>query len=196
MTTNSSGPLDRFVHGRAATLCAFAWGFAEATLFFFVPDVLLTLIACRSLRASLKATTAAILGALLGGIVMYGLASVSPETARSWLVHVPAIHPPLLQRVESQFAACGLEALVLGPTLGIPYKIYAVEWGARHGNFPMFVLLSVPARGIRFVLAALLASGLARLLAPWTRRRAQIEIALLALVWVGFYLFYFVRFGW
>ena len=62
MTTNSSGPLDRFVHGRAATLCAFAWGFAEATLFFFVPDVLLTLIACRSLRASLKATTASILG--------------------------------------------------------------------------------------------------------------------------------------
>jgi len=34
------------------------------------------------------------------------------------------------------------------------------------------------------------------LIAPWTHRRAQTEITILALFWIGFYAFYFVRFGW
>ena len=194
--TNNPQPLDRFAHSWAAQFAAFAWGLAEATLFFIVPDVLLTLIGCRSIRASLKASGFAILGALLGGIIMYGSASIAPYTTRSWLTQLPAIHPPLIERVESQLATHGLGAVLLGPTLGIPYKIYAAEWGARHGNQAMFLLISIPARGFRFVLGALVAGGMARLLAPWTQRRARIEVAIHALLWIGFYAFYFVRFGW
>jgi len=196
MTTSATNRIDRFIEGRGAAISALGWGLAEATLFFIVPDVIITLIACRSLGAGLKATTAALIGALLGGSLMYGLAIISPETWRSWLIHIPAIHPPLLHRVEAQFATHGPGALLLGPALGIPYKIYAVEWGARHGNFPVFLLLSIPARGIRFLLAAFLAGNLARMLAPWTRHRAQIEIALWSIYWIGFYLFYFLHFGW
>jgi membrane protein YqaA with SNARE-associated domain len=188
--------LDRFAHSRAAQWAAFAWGLAEATLFFIVPDVLLTAIACRSLRAGLKASCVAVAGALLGGILMYGAGHAAPQTARAWLVRLPAIHPPLIQHVQMQLASHGLGAVLLGPALGIPYKIYAVEWGVGHGNELMFLVVSIPARGVRFVLSAVVANGIARLIAPWTRRRAPIETTILALFWIGFYALYLAHFGW
>jgi membrane protein YqaA with SNARE-associated domain len=189
-------PLDRFVHGPAAQFAAFVWGLAEATLFFIVPDVLLTAIGCRSIRAGFKATGFAILGALLGGLIMYLFAGVSPETSQTMLTYVPAIHPRFVDDVRSQLLERGLIAVLFGPTEGVPYKIYAVEWGVRHGNLPLFLLISIPARGIRFLFSILLAGGISRMIAPWTKRRAQTEMTVLALFWVVFYAFYFTHFGW
>ncbi len=188
--------LDDFASGRAALILAFVWGIAEATFFFIVPDVLLTLIACRKLRPALNATIAALAGALAGGAVMYAFGMREPDTARAFLSHVPAITPALLTRVTGQISASGLLALLLGPIKGIPYKIYAVEWGARRASFIGFLVMSVPARYVRFFLAALAARGIARLIRPLTHHRAVIEVFILAVIWVTFYSFYFARFGW
>ena len=184
------------MRSRAAQLAAFLWGLAEATVFFIVPDVFLTLAGCRSLRASMKACGWALCGALLGGVIMYTAGRNDPENARDLLTRVPAIDAGLIQRVQIQESEHGLSAVLIGPTVGVPYKIYAVEWGARQGNLPAFLLISVPARGIRFLLTSLWAAGIARLLAPWTRRRPQVEMAILAVFWIGFYVFYFSHFGW
>jgi hypothetical protein len=97
--------------------------------------------------------------------------------------------------VDRQLEATGLLAVLLGPSKGIPYKIYAVEWGARTGDFLAFMLISIPARYIRFFLTALGANLIARVLAPWTGRRTIVEVPLYVFFWVAFYSFYFVRFG-
>src|SRR5262245_5195363 len=123
--------LDDFASSRAALVLAFAWGLAEATFFFIVPDVVLTLIACRALKAAVKATVAALAGALIGGALMYALGSSEPQFARAGLDRIPAISPELIARVGDQIDQSGLLAVMLGPIKGIPYKIYAVEWGAR-----------------------------------------------------------------
>ena len=106
------------------------------------------------------------------------------------------ITPGLLTRVTGQISERGLLALLLGPLKGIPYKIYAVEWGARRGTFIGFLLISVPARYVRFFLAALAARVIARLIQPLTHHHAVIEIPILAAIWITFYTFYFARFGW
>lgn len=188
--------LDDFVRSRAALVFVFAWGLAEATFFFIVPDVLLTLIACRGFRPALKASVAALIGALLGGAFMYAFGNRDPNFARIFLDHVPAIEPSLIRRVADQINESGLLAVMLGPLKGIPYKIYSVEWGARRGSFVAFVLISIPARYVRFFLAALVARLIARVIQPLTHRRAAIELAILVLVWIAFYSFYFTRFGW
>ena len=188
--------IDEFLSSRAALILAFVWGLAEATFFFIVPDVLLTLIACRKLRPALNATLAALAGALAGGAFMYALGTRQPDTARAVLNHVPAITPALLTRVSGQINEGGLFALLLGPLKGIPYKIYAVEWGARRGTFIGFLLISVPARYVRFFLAALAARVIARLIQPLTHHRAVIEFSILIAMWTAFYTFYFARFGW
>jgi membrane protein YqaA with SNARE-associated domain len=188
--------LDEFLSSRGALILAFVWGLAEATFFFIVPDVLLTLIASRKLRPALNATLAALGGALAGGVFMYAFGMRQPETAHAFLSHVPAITPAILTRVTAQISESGLFALLLGPLKGIPYKIYAVEWGVRGGSFFGFLLISLPARYIRFFLAALAARLIARLIQPLTRHRPMVEISILIAIWTAFYAFYFARFGW
>lgn len=191
----STSALDKFALGRAALVLALAWGLAEATFFFIVPDVLLTLIACRALKPALKATTLALLGALVGGALMYAIGRRDPANARAFLDQIPAISPGLISRVSSQVNDNGLWAVLLGPMKGIPYKIYAVEWGSREGSLATFMLISIPARYIRFFLAAVFARGIARLIEPLTHHRAATEVLILAVIWIGFYAFYFTRFG-
>jgi membrane protein YqaA with SNARE-associated domain len=168
---------------------------AEAIFFFLVPDVLLTLIAARALRPAIKATLAALAGALVGGAMMYAFGSNAPDKAKAFLDYIPAISPQLIERVVFEIDQHGLMAVMLGPIKGIPYKIYAVEWGARGGSFIAFLLISIPARSIRFLLAALAARTIARLIEPLTRHSSRVEIAILAIIWIGFYIFYFLRFG-
>jgi len=188
--------LDAFVSSRAIVALAFVWGLAEAVCFFIVPDVLLTLIACRALKPALKATLASLAGALAGGAIMYTFGARAPDSARSFLDHVPAIDSALVTRVTDQISENGLLAVLIGPLKGIPYKIYAVEWGARGGSCLGFILISIPARYIRFVLVALAARGIARLIEPLTDHRAAIEVSILTVIWLAFYAYYFMHFGW
>jgi membrane protein YqaA with SNARE-associated domain len=188
--------LDNFAASRAVLALAFGWGLAEATFFFIVPDVLLTLIACRSIRLALRASMAALLGALVGGAIMYAFGARVPNDARVFLDNVPAISPSLITRVTEQASESGLLAVLIGPLKGIPYKIYAVEWGARGGSFIGFLLISIPARSIRFMLASMVARGIARAIQPLTDHRGVIEVSILTMIWVAFYSFYFARFGW
>src|SRR5205085_3291015 len=106
------------------------------------------------------------------------------------------INARLLERVAGQVDERGLLAILFGPLKGIPYKIYAVEWGGRGGGLPAFLLISVPARWVRFAASAALTRIIARLIEPLTGHRAGIEWLVLAAVWVTFYTFYFMRFGW
>lgn len=189
-------PLDKLATGGAALVAAFAWGFAEAICFFIVPDVLLSLVATRSLRRAIKATIAALAGALVGGALMVAWARGSPEAAHAFLLHIPGISAHLLERITEQVDERHLLAVLIGPLKGIPYKIYAVEWGTRGGGLFEFLLISIPARWVRFAFAAVIARALARLIEPLTGHRAGIDGLVLAIIWTAFYIFYFARFGW
>jgi hypothetical protein len=126
---------------------------------------------------------------------MYAIGRRDPVNARAFLDQIPAISPALISRVSSQVSENGFLAVLLGPMKGIPYKIYAVEWGSREGSLVTFMLISIPARYIRFFLAAFFARGIARLIEPLTHHRAATEMIILACLWIGFYVFYFTRFG-
>jgi membrane protein YqaA with SNARE-associated domain len=197
MTNQASrSALDEFASSRAMLVLAFAWGLSEATFFFIVPDVLLTLIACRALKPAIRATAVALIGALAGGALMYAFGGRQPDSARLFLDHVPAISSELINRVAGQIAESGLPAVLLGPLKGIPYKIYAVEWGAQNKSLIAFLLISIPARYVRFFLASVAARVIAKLLEPITHHRAVTEISVLAFIWVAFYSYYFAHFGW
>src|SRR5262245_41636316 len=196
--------LDRIVAGRAPLPVAFLWGWAEATCFFIVPDVLLTLIACRRLRPALIASVAALAGALLGGAMMVWAGSWAPRSARVFLNGIPGIAQPLILAVQASLEQHGLAAMMLGPLRGVPYKIYAVEWGARAGGIGAFraggigafLLVSIPARYVRFLLATLAARWIAARFGPPNGRRAGLALVLWALFWTAFYVAYLRRMGW
>ena len=53
----------------------------------------------------------------------------------------------------------------------------------------------MPARLARFLLSILAAAAIARLIAPWTRRRVVPERVVLLTLWVVFYAMYFRAVG-
>ncbi len=138
---------------------AAGWGVAEATLFFFVPDVLLTYVVMWfGLRAGLRLSVVAAAAASIAGFGMWLWTSQDVEAARRVMLMIPAIGPDLLTRAQNEIASNWPLHLFTGAMTGVPYKLYAVEAGAAHINPFLFALVSFPARLTRFVLTAFAAA--------------------------------------
>ena len=174
----------RWLNGIAA-----AWGAAEATLFFIVPDVLLSRIALQDRRQALLACFWTLGGALAGGVLIWFLGSSDPEPVRSLFAQIPAINSHMMDRVREQLIDLGPWAVFVGPLTGTPFKLYALEAAGAGLGLVSFVLVSLPARMLRFVLVVLLthwiASALRRVAGTGALR------ALHAAAWISFYAWYF-----
>lgn len=172
-------------------LFAFLWGWSEATFFFIVPDFLLTLLALRAPRVALTACLWATLGAVVGGAMTYDYATLHPASSREILVMIPGISDRMIGDAGNQLEEHGAAAVFIGPLRGIPYKIYAVQAAWQRRPLVEFLLVSIPARAIRFLLTTLLASAIASRLR--LRERTLVHIHLLA--WTAFYTAYFAMHG-
>lgn len=53
----------------------FPWGIAEGTLFFIVPDVILSWASSSGARSGLRTLCAIVAGSLMAGVLMYGRGS-------------------------------------------------------------------------------------------------------------------------
>ncbi|MCJ7434427.1 MAG: hypothetical protein MUO77_13145 [Anaerolineales bacterium] len=82
-------------------LIAFVWGLAEATLFFIIPDVGLSVIALKGVDVGLVACIYALAGALVGGTIMYYLGQANIKTVARVLEKIPAIRHADLEKVRS-----------------------------------------------------------------------------------------------
>ena len=129
------------------------WAAAEATVFFIVPDVLLTAAAIKfDIRRALALSLLAAGVASLIGLGMWWWGGHDPEAARRTMLMVPAIGPDLLARAHHDVERRWFSHLVIGAMSGVPYKLYAVEAGARVINPWLFVPASFAARFSRFFL--------------------------------------------
>lgn len=168
---------------------AFLWGLAEATLFFIVPDVLLSLLALQNRRRAWIACGYAVAGAMLGGALMYTWAAHDPAQVRSLLISIPAITPDLPDQVRTQLHEWGYASLFAGAFSGVPYKLYASEAGDAALPLVGLLAITIPARALRFVLVVAVVNGIARRwLGGWTQAR---RVVVLLACWALFYGGYF-----
>ena len=171
------------------TLLAFAWGFAEGTLFFILPDVPLSFVALFRPRRALIHIAAIVAGAVLGGAFMFTWSARSTN-ARAAVEHVPAVSPAMFDNAERDLNRYGIWGTSLGPIRGIPYKVYAVEAPA-HSELWVFLLATIPARLWRLVAVWLGFAGAGLLLRKLGR--ASLAPALHALFWIVTYAIYWAR---
>lgn len=167
------------------------WGFAEATVFFIVPDVILTHVALRfGLRAGLWAALAASVGALMGGAVMVVWSAIDGEAARFAVAAVPNVSDDMMLVAHQGLNETGPFAMLAGAFGGVPYKVFAVEALSAEVHPGLFLLATVPVRLARFSLCVLVAAclGLGLQRAGVSR---QIQTGLFALGWTLFYLWFF-----
>ena len=165
------------------------WGFAEATFFFIVPDVLLSAVALTSVRRALAVSVWVLAGALVGGALMWALGLANYSAGEELLVLLPAIDPAMVADVGRQLESAGLKALFAGPVTGTPYKIYALQSGSLGIGLVAFLLVSIPARMLRFVVVTLAVAGVSKVLERWLDLRWR--QLMLALSWLAFYAWYF-----
>lgn len=171
-------------------LAAFVWGFAEATLFFIVPDVILSLIGLkRGVRQGALAAICAAAGAGLGGAVMYAWSSAAPSNVRSVVLGLPAISEGMVEAARASMAENGwLLATFAGPVTSTPYKVFAMLAPDAGAPILLFALASMAARLPRFILATAVAS-LAR---AWLGKRFSART--LTLLWAGGWILFYVAF--
>jgi len=102
---------------------------------------------------------------------------------------LPAITASMTSDVHAQLEDIGLAALFIGPLVGTPYKLYALEAASLGYGPGIFLLISLPARLLRFVIVSFVAGTLSQMLTPrLSRRNLQ---AMHLLFWFCLYAAYF-----
>lgn len=171
-------------------IAAALWSVGEATVFFVVPDVLLTAAVLRyGPRKAWRLSALAACAAMAAGAGMWAWGAADGEGAQAVMLAVPAVGPDLLARVAQEMNAWWPVHVLAGAVSGVPYKLYAVEAGRRGIALLPFLAVSFGARLARFSLSvAIVAAGAAaldRIGAP------RAKAALLVLGWFAIYAVYF-----
>jgi hypothetical protein len=127
-------------------------------------------------------------GRRIGDVSVGGAAD--PGATLTVVEHVPAINRELMGHVREALSGRGVTAILLGPLSGNPYKIYAIQ--AHQTGIPVaaFLLISIPARLIRFQLVTSFAHGVGRMVLAYTSFRGVSIV--FAAVWLLFYVPYFL----
>ncbi len=177
----------------AVNLVAAIWGFAEATLFFLVPDIWFSVQGRKNLHRGLLACVYGLVGALLGGVVIYLWSGADPDGAAKLISRVPAIGPTMFEQVGESLKSDGIGALLMGPFLGIPYKVYAAQASTAGIGLGAFFLASIPARLLRFVCI----TAVVHYTAHYCKRRGWVAepLPFILCAWLVFYVFYFSVFA-
>ncbi|MDP9049933.1 MAG: hypothetical protein M3O31_04305, partial [Acidobacteriota bacterium] len=171
---------------------AFVWGLAEATVFFVVPDVLISLVAILRPKRAGKHVVAAIAGALLGGAMMFGWAVQDAAGARDAVVHVPFVRARMFAEVDAGYSQHGLGAVYRGPLGGVPYKTYAVEAPKFVGR-GAFLASTIPARGYRFVVVWIAFGFAGGALRRYLKRTDARLLVWHGVFWIALYAVYWGR---
>jgi hypothetical protein len=174
----------------ALDIAAFVWGVAEATLFFFVPDVLLSYIGLkRGVKDAARASLIAAIGAGIGGAVMYLWSVNDPAAARAAVLAVPAISEAMAARAADAVAQNWFSATLLGPLTSTPFKLYAILAPHAGASVPAFALASVLARLPRFLIVSIGVALIGRGLSRWLGERQLLWLLIGA--WLLFYAVFF-----
>jgi membrane protein YqaA with SNARE-associated domain len=176
-------------------LLVLAWGFAEATVFFIVPDVIISFIGLKyGLKRGLAASCLAAVGAVLGGAIIYFWGKAEITSAHAFFDLLPAIAPSTITRAEVEI---GLPSwgfsMLKGSLTGVPFKLYAGEAGAAGLPLWLFMLATPIVRLPRFLVAATLGAAAKKWCPEFLKTN---QFRLLASFWVLFYVAFWLRSPW
>ncbi len=146
-----------WVEGFAATpygtWALFGIAFAESSFFPVPPDVLLIALCLGAPEKALFFGLVCTAGSVLGGMLGYGIGYYG---GRPFLKRF--FDANKIAAVERYFDRYNAWATGIAGLTPLPYKIFTVSGGAFAVNFRIFVIASILARGLRFlVVAALIA---------------------------------------
>jgi membrane protein YqaA with SNARE-associated domain len=129
--------------------------FVESSFFPIPPDVMLIPMSlARPDKAYFYATVCTVTS-VAGGVLGYFIGSALYDSVGLWLIHLYG-YGDKVEAFREAYAQWGGWIILLKGLTPIPYKIVTIASGFAGYNLPMFIGLSVLARGGRFFLLAFL----------------------------------------
>jgi len=132
-----------------------AIAFAESSFFPVPPD---TILVPMSLARPKRAWTYALictLTSVAGGLLGYAIGALLFETLGKWLISIYG-YGDRVEEMRQLYAQWGWAVIVLKGLTPIPYKIVTITSGLLAYDLPLFIVLSLLTRGLRFYLVAVL----------------------------------------
>ena len=125
---------------------------------------------------------------VLGGIVGYGIGALLYDTLGRWLIDLYG-YGARIESLRDFYARWGWAVILIKGLTPIPYKLVTIVSGLLGYSFPLFVVLSVITRGLRFFfLAAILSRYGEPIKAALERHFAPFMLAIGATIVLGFWL--------
>jgi len=129
--------------------------FAESSFFPVPPDVMLIPMAlARPDRAFFFATLCTI-ASVAGGLFGYFIGSELYATVGQWLINLYG-YADKMEAFRAAYAEYGAWIILLKGLTPIPYKIVTITSGFAGFSIPLFIIMSLISRGMRFYLVAFL----------------------------------------
>ena len=170
-------------HRRAEPVLA-AVSFVESSVFPIPPDVLLIPMTLarreRWLRLALICTVASVLGGLLGyaiGALLYD------AVGRPILAFYGYVEK--FQAFSERYNAYGAWIVFVAGLTPFPYKVITIASGATGLSLPVFLVASVAARGLRFLIVAWLLNRFGRPIQAFIERRLGLLFSLFVVLLFG-----------
>lgn len=140
-----------FAHSKHSTLALAVLSFAESSFFPIPPDVLLMPLALGNRRKAWWFATVCTVASVLGGVAGYFVGYLFWEATRQfWFDVIPGFTQPKFEQVQGLYTEWGIWILFAAAFTPIPYKVFTITGGVMAQSLPLFILVSLLGRGLRF----------------------------------------------
>jgi membrane protein YqaA with SNARE-associated domain len=158
--------------------------FAESSFFPIPPDVLLVpMVLANRERAYVLASICA-LASVVGGVLGYAIGFFLYDTVGLWIMKLYG-HADAIEGFRHAYNEYGAWIILLKGITPIPYKIVTIASGFAAYNFPLFVVLSLITRGIRFFVVTWLLVRFGAPIQTFIETRLELVTTLLLVFVIG-----------
>ncbi len=129
--------------------------FVESSFFPIPPDVMLIPMSLARPDKAWYYATVCTATSVAGGVVGYLIGALLYDSIGLWVIRLYGLGDKV-EAFRASYAYWGTWIILIKGVTPIPYKLVTIASGFAGYNLPMFVVLSVIARGMRFYLLAFL----------------------------------------
>lgn len=169
---------------RHAPLALAAVAFAESSFFPLPPDVLLIPMVLARREHAWRYAAICTVASVIGGVLGYFIGAALYDSLGHWLISLYGAASEV-DAFRAAYAEWGAWIILLKGLTPIPYKIVTIASGFAGYSLPLFIVLSVITRGIRFFVEAALLKRYGEPIRSFVEGRLELVAAAFAVVVVG-----------
>jgi len=161
-----------------------AIAFAESSFFPIPPDVMLVPMVLARRDKALRFAAICTIASVLGGMLGYAIGFLLFDTLGQWVIHVYG-YGDKFDAFRSTYAEYGAWIILIKGLTPIPFKLVTIASGLAGFNFPLFVLLCLITRGLRFFAVALLLRAYGEPIRSFIEKRLEKVLLAAAVLIIG-----------